>query len=293
MHFCPSKEITLNPEVKPSFQLPWFIKVPAAILSTISTDLATKFALSLFFKPLRFKTPEREQSMRSGATVYDLMTSQASDFKVFEHKGQGPKVLMIHGWSGRASQFFKIWERLAVEDFHLISIEAPGHGDYLGGKTHMLEFVDAIEETVDRFGKFDFAIGHSLGGMALFNALKREIWFSKMVIIGSPANIGNVVQDFTHNIQMPEAVAAKIIAYIENRYNLKAEEASSDYLCQIYRPEGLIIHDEYDQDVPVENARKMHRKWKDSQYLETTGLGHRKVLMDEQVINRIYDFFKN
>lgn len=283
----------MNPEATPSFKLPWFIKVPAKILSAINTNWATKFALSLFFKPLKFKVPEREMAMRQSAESYELLTSKASEFKVFEHKGNGPKVLMIHGWSGRASQFFRIWERLSAEDYHLVSIEAPRHGDFLGGKTHMIEFVDAIEETLNRFGKFDYAIGHSLGGMALFNALKRELWFNKMVIIGSPANIPNVVKDFSQNIEMPEVVAYKIVAYIENRYDLKAEEASSDYLCQIYRPEGLIIHDEYDQDVPVENARRMHKKWKNSQYLETTGLGHRKVLMDNQVIERIYYFFKN
>jgi len=283
----------VNPEATPSFKLPWFIKVPAKVLSALSAELATKFALSLFFKPLKFKIPSRELTMRESAEVYELLTEKASDFKVFEHKGPGPKVLMIHGWSGRASQFFKIWERLAAEGFHLVAIEAPGHGDHLGGKTHMLEFVDAIDDTVKRFGKFDYAIGHSLGGMALFNALKRDIWFSKLVIIGSPANISNVVQDFVGNIQMPSKIGAKIVSYIEQRYQLKASEASSDYLCQIYRPEGLIIHDRFDQDVPVENARNMHAKWKDSQYLETVGLGHRKVLMDSKVIDRIYDFFKN
>lgn len=267
--------------------------MPAKVLSAISLNWATKFALSLFFKPLRFPIPDRELAMRNEAEEYELLTKEANDFKVFERKGSGPKVLMLHGWSGRASQFFKIWERLAAEDYYLVSIEAPAHGDHLGPKTNMLQFVEAVEETVSRFGSFDFAIGHSLGGMALFNAMKRNIWFEKMVIIGSPANISNVVADFTRNIQMPESVAARIIQYIEDRYNLKAEEASSDYICQIYRPQGLIIHDLYDQDVPVQNARHMAEKWKDARYLETSGLGHRKVLMEPKVIDTIYDFFKN
>lgn len=283
----------MNPEATPSFKLPWFIKIPAKVLSALSDEWATKFALSLFFKPLRFPVPEREKAMRSSAEVYELLNQSANEFKVFERKGSGQRVLMIHGWSGRASQFFKIWERLAAEDYHLVAIEAPAHGDYLGPKTNMLQFVEAIEETVSRFGAFDYAMGHSLGGMALFNAMKKNIWFEKMVIIGSPANIPNVVGDFTRNIQMSDRIAGRIVSYIESRYDLKAQEASSDYLCQLYRPKGLIIHDIYDQDVPVKNARRMADKWKGAKYLETSGLGHRKVLVDPPVIEAIYDFFKN
>ncbi len=200
---------------------------------------------------------------------------------------------MIHGWSGRASQFHKIAEHLHAHGYHIFSIEAPEHGELLGASTHMLNFVDAVEETALRFGQIDLAIGHSLGGMALFNVLGRNQWFEKMVIIGSPANIPNVVGDFCEKIELDDKVAKGIIRYIENRFNLKAEEASSDYLCQLYRPEGLIIHDVYDQDVPVENARIMHQKWRGSRYLETEGLGHRKVLRDQKVLDAIYDFFKN
>jgi len=231
--------------------------------------------------------------MRNEAIKHELLTKNAKEFLVFELKADGPKVLMIHGWSGRASQFYKIAEYLQAKGYHTFAIEAPEHGELKGAKTHMFDFVDAIEESAIRFGDFDMAIGHSLGGMALFNSLARNIWFEKLVNIGSPVNIDGVVSDFTMKLEMDDRVKAGIIKYIEKRYEMAITEVSSDHLCQIFRPEGLIVHDVFDQDVPVEQARHMHRKWRGSKYLETEGLGHRKVLRDEKVLDAIYDFFKN
>lgn len=283
----------MNPESIPSFEIPKYIRFSARLLNSISTDWATKFALKLFFKPLPFPIPKRELEMRNQSIRHELLTKNAKDFIVFELKADGPKVIMIHGWSGRGSQFHEIAKHLHSAGFHVFSIEAPEHGELQGRSTHMLNFVDAIEETCKRFGEFPLAIGHSLGGVALFTSLSRNIWFDKLVIIGSPANIPNVVGDFCEKVGLDEKVANRIISYIEKRYQLKAEEVSSDYLCQLYRPEGLIVHDKLDQDVPVHNAHTMHAKWKGSKLLETNGLGHRRVLRDQQVLEAIYDFFKN
>lgn len=283
----------MNPEAIPSFKVPAYLRFIARNLSRLNTQWATKFALSLFFRPLPFGIPEREMPFRENAIKHELLTKNAQEFLVFELKGSGPKLVLIHGWSGRASQFFKIAEFLQQHDFHVFSIEAPLHGELQGGRTNMLDFVDAIEETCQRFGPFEMAIGHSLGGMALFNVLSRNIWFEKLVTIGSPANIQGVVSDFTEKLELPPIVAAKILKFIEHRYQISPAQASSDQLCQVFRPEGLIIHDRFDQDVPVDNARHMHQKWRGSLYLETEGLGHRQVLRDEKVLQAIYDFFKN
>src|SRR5690606_19473234 len=133
-----------------------------SFLSSVSTPLATRLALNLFFTPLKFPIPKRENAIRETAVQHHLNTGK-SDFTLFEWKNTGPKVLLVHGWSGRASQFFKIIEELHKKGYHVFSIEAPAHGKSKQKKTHMLEFVDCIEVAQSKFGQFDFAIGHSLG----------------------------------------------------------------------------------------------------------------------------------
>lgn len=288
-----AKSETLKDKPAPSFKIPWFIRIPGQILQQISTAWATQFALRLFFSPLKFPIPEREKPFRYKATVHELMTGGAKDFKVFELPAKGPKVVMIHGWSGRGSQFFKMMDFLHQRDFHVFAVEAPAHGDFLGPRTHMLDFVDALEECDKRFGPFYGAIGHSLGGMALFNNLNRRAQYQKLAIIGSPANISGVVYDFCEKVGFSDKVHAGILQYIKDRYQLDPADASSDVLCQRHRVEGLIAHDEDDYDVSFDSAERMHEKWRGSKLIRTRGLGHRKILLDDGVLSEVYDFLRN
>ena len=71
---------------------------------------------------------------------------------------------------------------------------------------------------------------------------------------------------------------------------MKPEEASTDYLATKFNPAGLIIHDENDQDVGVENALELAKHWPNANLIVTQGLGHRKVLMEQKVIDAIIGF---
>ena len=52
----------------------------------------------------------------------------------------------------------------------------------------------------------------------------------------------------------------------------------------------MIIHDTDDQDISVEQAKQLAAKWPNAQLVITQGLGHRKVLMDQKVIDSIIGF---
>ncbi|MDZ7846674.1 MAG: hypothetical protein U5L96_07840 [Owenweeksia sp.] len=85
------------------------------------------------------------------------------------------------------------------------------------------------------------AIGHSLGGMALFNAQYRlPDYFKKIVVIGTPANVHNVVFDFARVVKASEKVAHGIINRIEKDFELNIAEVSTDYLAAVSNPPGLL-----------------------------------------------------
>lgn len=277
---------------KKSFQLPVYITYTVTILEKISVRLATWFALKLFFTPLKFPLPSREKPIRDVAIKHPMHTFRGSSFMLYEWNGQGSKVLLVHGWSGRGSQFFKVIENLKTKGFHVFAIDAPAHGYSRQKKTHMLEFVEALVEVQKKVGPFKFAIGHSLGGMAIFNTLPLNYSYQKIVVIGTPDNIPHVVQDFCDKVKASKKVAARIVRSIETRYSMNVYEASTDYLAGKFNPQGLIIHDENDQDISVKNAKELAKQWPKARLLITRGLGHRKVLMDQQVINSIVGFLQ-
>jgi pimeloyl-ACP methyl ester carboxylesterase len=280
------------PEKQRSFALPWYITLTMRILRTFSLTLATRFALYLFFKPIPFPIPAREKPLRQKSKQHQLTTSKGKPFKVYQSGAGKRQIILIHGWSGRGTQIFKIAEKLAPH-FSVLAIDAPGHGENLGSQSTMLDFVDAIDKTTETFGLIYGAVGHSLGGMALFNALEKSLSLEKLVIMGSPSTIPNVIGDFCQRTQAGPKVKVRIINYLEKRYQLKIDAVSTRNLAKKHNPPGLIFHDEDDRDVPVINAHETAQAWPNAQLHLSKELGHRRILMENSIVNRIYDFFKN
>ena len=279
---------------KKSFSLPFYITGTMLFLSMLSARLATRFALFLFFKPLPFPIPRREMSFREKCHRHELQLDH-KPFLIFESKAEQSrgKVLFIHGWSGRASQGFKLAEAINDAGYDFFGVEAPGHGDLPDKKSHMIEFIEALRKAQEHFGPFSMAIGHSLGGMAIFNARTSGFVADKVVTIGSPANIRNVVGDFCEKVKANTKVRDGIIHYLEKRYALTVEDYSTDTLARDQNPPGLIIHDEQDLDVPARNGRELKDDWQNAELIITHGLGHRKVLMDDKIIERILSALEN
>ncbi len=54
----------------------------------------------------------------------------------------------------------------------------------------------------------------------------------------------------------------------------------------------MVLHDTQDMDVDVSNAYKIRQNLVNGELLVTNGLGHRRILRDKKIIDRIIDFIK-
>ena len=52
----------------------------------------------------------------------------------------------------------------------------------------------------------------------------------------------------------------------------------------------LLIHDRDDQEIPFEHSLQLSLAMPAAQFMQTSGLGHRRVLKDQAVITRIAQF---
>ncbi len=276
---------------KLSFAIPTYLIWTIQTLEKFSVGLATKLALYLFFRPIPFKTPDREKPTKHKAII-NLYTLGTKHFTKYEWGSGERQILVLHGWSGRATQFYPIIERLLLAGYKIIGIDAPGHGDNPEKTSNMLEFVDAVAEVQKTHGSFYAVIGHSLGGMALFNAIERHQITNRIIVIGTPASVPFVVQDFCAKIGGGPKMAERICTRISKDFNTEMEAISTNYLAQKNNPYGLVLHDEDDLDVPVENGRITAANWPNGTLHITKGLGHRRILNDEKVINIILTFLQ-
>lgn len=283
-----------NSTVKNSQEVPKFIVRTAGVLELISTRLAVAFAAKLFTTPIKHKIPRREFDMDKNSKQSVLnVPAIGKDIIVYELGNSPKKILLVHGWSGRGTQLFKIAETLVEQGYSVVSFDAPAHGKSAGNSSIMLEFIASIREIDSKFGPFEAAVGHSLGGMALFNAVKDGFQIKHLVTIGSGDVVKDIIDDFISKIKLKKSTGLLLSHHFEKKYN-KTMDSFSAYLSakEVTIP-VLVIHDENDADVPVSASIHIHQQLKNGSLFITKKLGHRKILGDEIVIAKTIDFIKN
>ena len=154
----------------------------------------------------------------------------------------------------------------------------------------MPEFIASILEIERIFGPFDAAVGHSLGGMSILNALKRGFTVKKAVCIGSGDVIQDIIDDFIRQLDLKPVMGKKLCRYFERtRHEIMDDFSSYRAAAQVDIP-VLIIHDENDLEVPVSCAHHIYSHLRNGQLIITKGLGHRKILGERKVIKQTIDF---
>lgn len=276
-----------------SLKIPKVILITASILQTISPKWAARFAAKLFTTPLKHKIPKREMKMDSHSQQSLLFIPKINKkIVVYEYGNFEWKVLLVHGWSGRGTQLFKCADELLEKGYGIISFDAPGHGKSGSSTTIMPEFIACILEIQKQFGPFEFAIGHSLGGMSIINAVKRGLLIKKAAIIGSGDLIQDILERFVEAIQLEPKIAVMMKQQFESKRGEKMEDYATSIAAKEVSIPVLIVHDKDDVEVPVSCAENIHTNLVNSTLFITERLGHRKILGNEKVINEILLFLE-
>jgi pimeloyl-ACP methyl ester carboxylesterase len=272
-------------------KIPTSIILTGKILQFISPFLATKFAIKLFGTPIRYKTPEREKMMANSAKKELLFIPELNKkVMVYTYGYSKRKVLLVHGWSGRGTQLYKIADKLLENGFMTISFDAPAHGESTGNTTLMTEFITTSKFLETTYGSFEIAIGHSLGGMAILNSIKQGLQIKKAIIIGAGDIITDIIIDFVKKLELKPKIVIKIKKYFLKKYGESIDNYSASTAAKKVVVPTLVIHDSEDKDVPVSCAYNIRQNLNQGELLITHGLGHRRILKDNLVINRIIEY---
>ena len=277
-----------------SLQIPKVITRTAKLLQAISPKLATLFAAKLFTTPRKHKIPKRELHMEENSVQTKLFIPKINkEIVVYQYGKSDKKVLLVHGWSGRGTQLFKIADELLQKGFSTISFDAPAHGKSGSKTTLMPEFIAAILEIEKHFDPFEYAVGHSLGGMSILNAIKQGLNVKKAVIIGSGDLIQDILDDFVLKIQLNPKTASMMKTHFEKKFGVEMESYSASFAAKSVEIPVLVIHDKNDDEISVKAAHDIHSNLKNGEILITEKLGHRKILGDKKVIESIINFISN
>ena len=266
------------------------IRFAFGVIGHATPTLAGYLAYKLWFTPTRFKTPASEQSALQSSDIEHHLINDESI--VTYHWGQsGPTILMVHGWSGRGTQLGHFVEPLIKAGYQVLSFDAPAHGKSSGKQTNLYQVADTIVELQKIYDKFDAVITHSFGGPCTAVAIQRGLITSRVISISPPASTKGLIEKFIHTLNIPKKAGINLIARIESTFgkNIWRDISMKNTVRELNIP-AMIIHDDQDKDVPWQEGQLIAQSWKNSQFIKTTGLGHRRILRDASVIESTVNF---
>jgi len=256
----------------------------------VAPSLAGLWAERLFLTPPKPRYPSSE--------FFDLIDARQSFVR---HRGrhiatwrwgssEAPAVLLVHGWGGRATQMRRFVFHLAAAGYRVIAYDQPAHGLSDGRLTGLPEFADVLAEVARHHGNVKAVISHSLGGPATAIALARGLAAERAVLISPPSDLVGYSRRFARWLAIPERVRRAMQAAIEERFGIRWSDLEIARIAPRLRAGALVIHDRQDTQVPWQQGAALAQHWPGARLLTTRGLGHGRILEDDQVARAAVDF---
>jgi pimeloyl-ACP methyl ester carboxylesterase len=238
--------------------------------------------------PPRRKDTRRERAIFAGATQW---------YVGFEHDslavyrwGDGPAVLLVHGWGGSSGQMTAFVEPLRQAGFSVVAFDAPGHGASTGNWLAIPRFAGALAAVARVHGPLHSIIAHSLGGPAALVALSSGVPAGRATLIGPPADARAWFDTVSRELGLSDEVARLARGRIDARVGVGFDQLNAQAFGPSVLTPTLVIHDENDREVAFSDGAAVARALPHATFVSTSGLGHRRILRDPKVIARTVAF---
>jgi len=176
---------------------------------------------------------------------------------------------------------------------NVFSFDLPAHGQSSSNTTLIPEVVKCVRSLYQKIGPFDYAIGHSIGGICIMNSLRFGDKYKKMVTISSPHVNVDMFKDFIFKIGLKEKSLNKLLDVFKSKVGSDVESYDLIKCAKISNTPTLILHCDDDRDIPVECSKESIKHFKKGKLIITKGLGHRRILRNKNIVKSVVNFLKN
>lgn len=229
----------------------------------------------------------RTRGRRSATPGREVVRHRDGDGEVVLHalwqRPGAPRALLVHGWNAAAADWAPLARKLAARGLEVFAVDLPGHGAARGRTSSLPRFVRALERIEREHGPFDVWIGHSMGGNAALTLLARGARARRLVLIGALVRPAWALHGFARAFGLSAAAAEAYLQEIERREAMSLAEVDAERNAARVATPTLLVHDVDDRVVPVEHGESLARQLPAARLLRTRGLGHHRVLADDEV----------
>jgi len=259
------------------------------VTSVLAPAVAERHAATLFRTPRRRKA---HHVARVPAAARRVLLADGRQQLVGWEWGIGPKpiVLLVHGWSGLASDMETIATALVGAGFRALAFDMPAHGHTPGVRTSLVEWIAALQ-AIDRWtGGLAGIVGHSFGGTATTLGLEAGLSAPRAVLISPASGPLLYVERIRRLIGLPEARVPGMVRRLVEQVGREIPYFDATRAAtQLHQP-ALLLHDPADDEVSWEGIEALAAAWRGSELELREQLGHYRILRDPGVAARVAEY---
>jgi pimeloyl-ACP methyl ester carboxylesterase len=265
------------------------VRSGVGVLQTVAPGIAGNVVERLWFTPPRAPAAimHRHAALLSDAEPLTLRVN-GRDVRGWT-LGEGPQVMLVHGWGGWAAQFAPIAEALAHSGFAATALDLPGHGSDRVRRSDPLQMAHALRILGEERGAPTAVVAHSLG--AMIAALTFDTAPPSAAVFLAPAlSTARAIDSFAQALGLRPAAAHDLRSRLQRLagdvWPLINRGADLDW------PGGplLVVHDRDDPQTPFALSAALAERHDHVDLMEVSGAGHHRVLRDPQVVQAVAQF---
>jgi pimeloyl-ACP methyl ester carboxylesterase len=267
------------------------VRLAFKLLCKVTPTIAAHLTYQLLSRPPRAAERPWQKTLREQAQTTHL--NHSSGRVVVYSWGDGPTVLMVHGWGARATHMGKLINPLVAAGFRVVSFDAPGHGESSGRTTDLVQFASAIAAVAQFAGPIHTLVAHSFGvAMALYARRDWGVQVDRQVLISSFDHCKWFTDAFAGYVGLEPKVMVQARQLMVDRYpgRLDWEQLSVVEMLRRTPEPSLILHDTDDLEIPFQHSLSLLQAAPSAQFYSTSGCGHHRLLGSPGVIERVVRF---
>ncbi|MFT4285555.1 MAG: alpha/beta fold hydrolase [Protaetiibacter sp.] len=259
--------------------------------SAVSPRLGGALAIRLFFgtRP-RMRVAARDAAIAADARRETLVAEGRR--VVVSHWGDdGPLVVLVHGWRGRAAQFAPLVPALRADGYRVIAFDAPAHGASQGGRVDVRDWLAVLTELQRRHGRFRAVVGHSFGGFAVVAAARHGLETDAVVSIAGAGRPAAFLGEFARATGLDPATRDDLGRRFRRRVG-ETEETLDDRYDAVAHPLAsevplLVVHGDADRQLPLAESRALAQATPGARLVVVREAGHTRVLAALETVDAL------
>ena len=219
-------------------------------------------------------------------------------------------IICVHGREGRGTNFYKFIPKLTAKGFRVLAPDFPMFGKTGGTETGITVFGFALNCILNYIKEPVILLVHSMGNWVscmnyYISDEKTRNQIKGFAGVGSPDKYVQALLDYGKMLGLDDYTNNLSVEKHSERFGIDVHYIALSEAIKNFNYPCLIVHDDEDKEMLFEYAYNSSKcipekfqtyKIGDKEYPcfhKTSGLGHRRILRDDNVVKVVVDFISN